>query len=97
MMASVIVLLAGLRWHPIMGHGMIVMVGRHRRRGGKPIMRMLNSVCEVRGVVRHLGLSGKRRHHKHARDQSGDDASPSVKHVPSYSHLILPLPPYSLA
>ena len=96
MVAPVIVLLAGLRWHQIVGYGMIVMPGRHRR-GGMTILSMLNRERVVRGVVRHLGLSGKRRHHKHARDQSGDDASPSVKHVPSYSHLILPLPPYSLA
>ena len=88
MVAPVIVLLAGLRWHPIVGYGMIVMLGRHRR-GGMTILSMLNRERVVRGVVRQLGLSGQRGHNEQAHDQGGDNASPSVKHVPSYSHVIL--------
>ena len=91
MVAPVIVLLAGLRWHRIVGYTMIVTVGRQRR-NGMTIMNMrcmLNHERVIRGVVRHLGLSGQRGHDEQAHDQGGDNASPSVKHVPSYSHVIL--------
>ena len=88
MVAPVIVLLAGLGWHPIVGCGMIVMVSRHHR-CGMTIMNMLNHERMASGVVRHLGLSGPRGHDKHTRDQSGDNAPPSVNHVPSCSHVIL--------
>ena len=96
MVAPVIVLLAGLRWHQIAGYGMIVILGRHRR-GGMTILSMLNRVRVVRGVLRHLGLSGQRGHDEQAHDQGGDNPPPSVNHVPCCSHVILPLPPYSLA
>ena len=94
MVTPVIVLLAGLRWHPIVGYGMVVMMRRHRR-AGMTIMTMrciLNRARDVRCVVRHLCLSGQRGHDEQGHDQGGDHTPPSVNHVPCCSHGILPLP-----
>ena len=99
MVAPVILLLACLRWHRIVGYTMIVTVGRQRR-NGMTIMNMrcmLNHERVICVVEPHLGLSGQRGYDKHANGQSGDNAHPSVNHVPCCSHVILPLPAYSLA